>query len=151
MTRLHLICKYTPQRILPPLTIHFTRKQRREIGGGTAFYEDQCVVRAAIHGRILLLDGLEKAERNVLPVINNLMENREMSLSDGFFLVSPQRYDELLETFSEQELLDQKLLRVSDEFRVMALALPVPQYVGYPMDPPLRSRFQGHFGESSKS
>ena len=73
-------------------------KQRREIQNGTAYYEDQCVVRAAIHGRILLLDGLEKAERNVLPVINNLMENREMSLSDGFFLVSPARYDELRET-----------------------------------------------------
>jgi MoxR-like ATPase len=73
-------------------------KQRREIFAGTAYYEDQCVVRAAIHGRLLVLDGLEKAERNVLPVINNLMENREMSLSDGFFLVNPSRYDKLLLT-----------------------------------------------------
>ena len=71
-------------------------KQRREIFAGTAYYENQCVVRAAIHGRLLVLDGLEKAERNVLPVINNLMENREMSLSDGFFLVNPSRYDKLL-------------------------------------------------------
>ena len=47
--------------------------------------------------------------------------------------------------FSEKDLFDQKLLRVSDHFRVVALALPVPQYVGYPLDPPLRSRFQGHF------
>jgi hypothetical protein len=53
-------------------------KQRREIRLGSALYEDQCVVRAAIHGRVLLLDGIEKAERNVLPIINNLMENREM-------------------------------------------------------------------------
>jgi hypothetical protein len=28
----------------------------------------------------LILDGLEKAERNVLPTLNNLLENREMSL-----------------------------------------------------------------------
>lgn len=31
--------------------------------------------------------GLEKCERNVLPVLNNLLENREMSLDDGRFLM----------------------------------------------------------------
>ena len=34
--------------------------------------------RAALHGRVLVLEGVEKAERNVLPVLNNLLENREM-------------------------------------------------------------------------
>lgn len=51
-------------------------KQRREIQGGSAFYVDQPAVRAAIEGRILILEGIEKAERNVLPVLNNLLENR---------------------------------------------------------------------------
>lgn len=55
-------------------------KQRREIAGGSAFYVDQAAVRAATEGRILILDGIEKAERNVLPIINNLLENREMAL-----------------------------------------------------------------------
>jgi hypothetical protein len=55
-------------------------KQRREIAGGSAFYVDQAAVRAATEGRILVLDGIEKAERNVLPIINNLLENREMAL-----------------------------------------------------------------------
>jgi hypothetical protein len=42
-----------------------------------------------------------------------------------------------------QETLDEwKLVRVSDDFRVIALGLPVPKYVGNPLDPPLRSRFQ---------
>ena len=40
---------------------------------------DQAVVRAATLGRVLILEGLEKAERNVLPVLNNLLENRECS------------------------------------------------------------------------
>ena len=35
-----------------------------------------------------------------------------------------------------------KLARVSDQFRVIALGLPVPPYHGNPLDPPLRSRFQ---------
>jgi hypothetical protein len=40
---------------------------------------------------------LEKAERNVLPVLNNLLENREMQLEDGRFLMSAERYDKLLQ------------------------------------------------------
>ncbi len=43
--------------------------------------------------------GMEKCERNVLPVLNNLLENREMTLEDGRFLMSPSRYDSLLKTY----------------------------------------------------
>lgn len=117
-------------------------KQRREIRAGTAFYVDQCAVRAAIEGRILVLEGLEKAERNVLPVLNNLLENREMQLEDGRFLMAAQRYDRLLEEHTKEELDSWKIVRVSEDFRVIALGLPVPRYTGNPLDPPLRSRFQ---------
>ncbi|KAI8617008.1 AAA domain-containing protein [Chytriomyces sp. MP71] len=129
-------------------------KQRREIRGGTAFYTDQACVRAAIHGRILVLDGIEKAERNVLPIINNLLENREMALEDGRFLVHPKRFDSLVESQSEGELAKWKahfnslirgraqLVRTSERFIVIGLGLPVPKYEGHPLDPPLRSRFQ---------
>ena len=53
-------------------------------------------MRAATEGRVLVLEGVEKAERNVLPVLNNLLENREMQLEDGRFLCAAQRYDKLL-------------------------------------------------------
>jgi hypothetical protein len=63
-------------------------KQRRELrfknGLAQVDFSDQAPVRAAIHGRILILDGLETAERNVLPTLNNLLENREMHLEDGY-------------------------------------------------------------------
>ncbi|KTF83224.1 hypothetical protein cypCar_00026056 [Cyprinus carpio] len=101
-----------------------------------------CAVRAATEGRILVLEGLEKAERNVLPVLNNLLENREMQLEDGRFLMSAQRYDKLLEEHTKEELDAWKIVRVSEDFRVIALGLPVPRYKGNPLDPPLRSRFQ---------
>ncbi|XP_004759341.1 von Willebrand factor A domain-containing protein 8 isoform X1 [Mustela putorius furo] len=117
-------------------------KQRREIRGGTAFYIDQCAVRAATEGRTLVLEGLEKAERNVLPVLNNLLENREMQLEDGRFLMSSERYDKLLQDHTKTELDAWKIVRVSENFRVIALGLPVPKYSGNPLDPPLRSRFQ---------
>ncbi|KAJ7392629.1 von Willebrand factor A domain-containing protein 8 [Desmophyllum pertusum] len=117
-------------------------KQRREITSGTAYYVDQCAVRAATRGRVLMLEGIEKAERNVLPVLNNLLENREMQLEDGRFLMAAERYDALLKEHSEQEMDAWKLVRVSEDFRVIALGLPVPRYHGNPLDPPLRSRFQ---------
>ncbi|XP_044576312.1 von Willebrand factor A domain-containing protein 8 [Cotesia glomerata] len=117
-------------------------KQRREITDGTAIYHDQSAVRAATHGRILILEGVEKAERNVLPVLNNLLENREMHLEDGRFLISSTRYDKLLEDHSQEELDGWKLVRVSEDFRVIALGLPSLRYHGHPLDPPLRSRFQ---------
>ncbi|XP_060072942.1 von Willebrand factor A domain-containing protein 8-like [Ylistrum balloti] len=117
-------------------------KQRREIRSGTAFYLDQCAVRAALEGRILILEGIEKAERNVLPILNNLLENREMQLDDGRFLMAADRYDKLLTDHTQAELDQLKLVRVSENFRVLALGHPVPRYQGNPLDPPLRSRFQ---------
>ncbi|KAE8748568.1 hypothetical protein FOCC_FOCC004744, partial [Frankliniella occidentalis] len=109
-------------------------KQRREIQNGSSKYFDQSAVRAAVEGRVLILEGVEKAERNVLPVLNNLLENREMHLEDGRFLIP-----------ASQELKRWQLVRVSDDFRVIALGLPVPKYQGNPLDPPLRSRFQARF------
>lgn len=101
-------------------------KQRREITNRCAVFTDQPAVRAAINGRVLILDGIEKAERNVLPVLNNLLENREMALEDGRFLVSPSRYDNLINNRKDELLNQAKLVRASDRFIVIALGLPVP-------------------------
>ncbi|TMW60750.1 hypothetical protein Poli38472_000792 [Pythium oligandrum] len=118
-------------------------KQRREIVDGAAMFTDQAPVRAAIHGRVLVIDGLEKAERNVLPTLNNLLENREMTLDDGRFLMKAESYDALLAAgYSKADLEAQNLVRVHEDFRVIALGIPVPPYPGRTLDPPLRSRFQ---------
>uniref|UniRef100_A0A8D8BLW5 von Willebrand factor A domain-containing protein 8 n=2 Tax=Culex pipiens TaxID=7175 RepID=A0A8D8BLW5_CULPI len=117
-------------------------KQRREIQDGTATYYNQSAVRAATEGRILVIEGVEKTERNVLPILNNLLENREMHLEDGRFLIAAKNYDSLLERFNQEQLDKWGLVRVSEDFRVIALGLPVPKYRGSPLDPPLRSRFQ---------
>lgn len=59
-------------------------KQSREIregkgGSGSSLeYVDSAAVRAAKMGRILIIEGIEKAERGILPILNNLLENREM-------------------------------------------------------------------------
>lgn len=111
-------------------------KQRCEISDGSIEYVDQPPVKAAIHGRVLVLEGIEKAERNVLPLLNNLLENREMSLEDRRFLLSPNRAAELVQQLQGDELA--KLVPVHEDFLVIALGSPDR---GNPLDPPLRSRF----------
>ena len=70
-----------------------------------------------MHGRLLILDGIEKAERNVLPTLNNLLENREMQLEDGRFIMSADRYDKLLQQGeTESSLSEKKLVRAHDDF-----------------------------------
>eukprot|EP00754_Rhynchopus_humris_P051984 Rhum_TRINITY_DN9858_c0_g2::Rhum_TRINITY_DN9858_c0_g2_i1::g.35676::m.35676 len=122
-------------------------KQRKEIvGNGRSVYVDSAPVRAAVHGRVLLVDGIEKAERNVLPTLNNLLENREMQLDDGRFLASPARFDELAAQLGSAAACTARgLVRVSERFRVVALGVPVPAFPGSPLDPPLRSRFQARY------
>ena len=58
----------------------------------------------------------------MLPILNNLLENREINLDDGHFLVSPERYDKLVKTAkdinNEDALKNLNLLRVHQDFRV---------------------------------
>ncbi|ULT83400.1 hypothetical protein L3Y34_012561 [Caenorhabditis briggsae] len=117
-------------------------KQRREIRDGTAYYTDLCAVRAALEGRVLVIDGVERAERNVLPILNNLLENREMQLDDGRFLMKHDKYDELKSKYDKTTLKKMGLERVSENFHIIALGLPVPRFTGNSLDPPFRSRFQ---------
>jgi MoxR-like ATPase len=141
-----LYCRYAQREVqtlsLSRDTTEADIKQRKEIRKGTLSYLNQAAVNAALNGHVLILEGLERAERNVLPVLNNLLENREMNLDDGRLLVHPSRYDQLVAELGESAVAELGLLRVSEHFRVIALAVPVPKYPGNPLDPPLRSRFQ---------
>jgi hypothetical protein len=109
-------------------------KQRKEVleGGRSSAYRHQAPVRAALRGRLLVFDGLEKAERNILPILNNLFENREMSLDDGSMLVSAKVFDQPQHLPSSV-----KMHRVHPDFCVAALGS-----MHATLDPPLRSCFQ---------
>ena len=119
-------------------------KQRREMVGDSITFVDQAPVRAAKLGRVLVLDGLEKAERNVLPCLNNLLENREMALEDGSFLMSHGNYRSILRQSGGDSGVA-GIIPCHPDFVVCALALPSPPYAYRSMDPPLRSRFSARF------
>ncbi|KAJ3411077.1 hypothetical protein HDV05_002776 [Chytridiales sp. JEL 0842] len=123
-------------------------KTRRELvrlpnkTGVEDVWVDTPVLKAVLEGGLLVLDGLERCERNVVSVLNNLLENREMNLEDGRQIIHPTRYASLLRTHSDSQLQNLNLLSASPHFRVIGLGLPVPPYPGNALDPPFRSRFQ---------
>ncbi|PKI82422.1 hypothetical protein MVES1_003389 [Malassezia vespertilionis] len=115
-------------------------QQRSLEAGGNLRYDDGPVVRAMKHGHILLLDGIERAERGVMPVLNNILENREQNLADGTQLVPAAR---------AQQGKERRFVAVHPDFRVFCLGVPVPPYRGHPLDPPFRSRFQARWAEGA--
>ncbi|KAJ7628770.1 AAA domain-containing protein [Roridomyces roridus] len=118
-------------------------KQGREIrSGGNLVYVDSPAVNAVKYGRILILEGIEKAERGIMPILNNLLENREMNLDDGTHIIHPHRFEQLGATTDDSGNL---FIPAHKNFRVIAIAAPVPPFPGYPLDPPFRSRFQARF------
>ena len=46
----------------------------------SASFHLQCAVKTATEGHVLIIEGIEKAERNMLPVLNNLLENRYVNV-----------------------------------------------------------------------
>ncbi|TEB25531.1 hypothetical protein FA13DRAFT_1738248 [Coprinellus micaceus] len=121
-------------------------KQGREIReGGNLAYVDSPAVNAVKHGRLLILEGIEKAERGIMPVLNNLLENREMNLDDGTHIIHPMRYQQLEAAGTVTSDQGKLFIPAHKNFRVIAIAAPVPPYPGYPLDPPFRSRFQSRF------
>jgi hypothetical protein len=115
-------------------------RQRRELRDGNTTLEHGPVLRAAVNGHVLILDGLGKVEPNLLPLINELLESRQMELEDGF-LLAPEAYDRL----DADARANPKLLRCHEQFRVLALVTPTKFDAGLPLDPPLRSRFQSRY------
>lgn len=118
--------------------------------GGNLSYTDGPVVRAMKTGAILILEGVERAERNVLPLLNNILENREQDLPDGTSLVPAHRLDaarreDALHNAGRET--KSRFQAVDPNFRVIALGLPTPPYKGNPLDPPFRSRYQARWVE----
>ncbi|SNX86583.1 uncharacterized protein MEPE_05292 [Melanopsichium pennsylvanicum] len=118
--------------------------------GGNLVFEDGPVIRAMKNGHLLILEGVEKAERGVTPIINNILENREQNLADGRHLIPAEK----LAAFQNEEAQNKdgkpsRFIPVHPNFRVIATGVPVPPYRGYPLDPPFRSRFQARWIEGS--
>jgi von Willebrand factor A domain-containing protein 8 len=101
-------------------------------------WEDQGAVRAALQGHILILDGLHRAERNVISSLKSLLARHEVKLGDGRTLVSPEQYKKLKEYDWIKE--EPNFFPINEDFRILALCSKNIDR----LDPALRSHFQVH-------
>lgn len=72
---------------------------------------------------------------------NSFTESR--NLDDGTHIIHPHRYAQL--DAAKHTGQGKVFIPAHKNFRVIAIAAPVPPYPGYPLDPPFRSRFQARF------
>jgi MoxR-like ATPase len=85
--------------------------------GGVVVWEDSPLVRAALHGRALVLDEVDKAPLEVVSVLKGIIEDGEMLLADGRRLLSAERFDA-----SPSLRRDPRALRIHERFMIIALA-----------------------------
>lgn len=111
------------------------RKQNRR-GHLELRCDDMAGVRAALQGHILILDGLHRAERNVLSSLSSLLARRELLLRDGRVLISSDHYLALKENDFVGERPD--VFPIDEDFRILALCSKNKNQ----LDPSLRSHFQ---------
>ena len=75
-----------------------------------------------------VLDGIHRIHRNTLAVLHRLVHDRELQLYDGTRLIGGQRYEEIRQMCGEitdqQMAEEKKVLKIKDNFRIVALAEP---------------------------
>ena len=83
---------------------------------GQIVYKDSPLVRAAVNGRILVLDEADKAPVEVVALLKGLIEDGQLSLPDGRIL-------------SYEDSPDPGTITIHNDFAIWALTNPA----GYPL------------------
>ncbi len=66
-------------------------------------------------------------------------------MDDGTHIIHHHRFAQLEANGTLKDDTGKSFIPAHKNFRVVAIAAPVPPYPGYPLDPPFRSRFQARF------
>ena len=109
-------------------------QSRNLAAGGSLVYHDGPVVRAMVNGGILILEGAQRAERNILPLLNNILEVRrrwrlplkDNSLTRFTFRTANKIYRTARILFLPLESLPLKLNKLSSARRLAASCLCTP-------------------------
>lgn len=84
---------------------------------GDTLWQNTPLVQAALHGRLLVLDGIHRLNNDTMVSLQRLLQDRELFLPDGRRLLRHDRYDRLSNP-------SKSILRIDPSFRVVALAEP---------------------------
>lgn len=91
-------------------------------------YEDSALVKAVRHGRVAVVDEVDKAPVEVVCVLKSLLEDGQMRLSDGRRILCPKKFgsaaDEGRGTVGGgvQQQGDDGIIWIHPDFKLIALA-----------------------------
>jgi MoxR-like ATPase len=87
MYRRQLRYPHNSKQLHRDTTVHALTSQP-VLAGGKVTWEDSPLVRAARHGRVLIVDEADKAPLQVVCILKGLVEDGQMVLGDGRMLAS---------------------------------------------------------------
>lgn len=103
-------------------------QQRTTKVNGDTVWRDSALVKAALKGHTIVLDGIHRLHHSTISVLHRLIHDREMQLYCGKRLMSQEKYDELLQGgLTVQELEENRVYAIHPAFRIVALAEPPTQ------------------------
>lgn len=100
-------------------------QQRTTRPNGDTIWNDSPLIRAALDGKLAILDGIDRVHPSTLSVIHSLVHDRDVQLYDGKRLVRHDRYEEIkkLHGLTDEEMTNSsKIFKIHPSFRIVGLA-----------------------------
>lgn len=113
-----------PIMMYQDMTARDLLQQRTTLPNGDTVWRFSPLVQAALEGKMAILDGIHRMHAGTLAVLHRLIHERELQLYDGTRLLGGQRYEEAKKLQTDQEMEAKKILKIQDNFRIVALAEP---------------------------
>ena len=94
-------------------------QQRTTTPEGDTVWRLSPLVEAALEGRLAVLDGLHRAHKSSLAVLQRLVHDRELQLYDGTRLMSEDKFEDLkvVEGLTDGELEAKGIRKIHSAFR----------------------------------
>ncbi|KAF7279849.1 hypothetical protein GWI33_006657 [Rhynchophorus ferrugineus] len=101
-------------------------QQRTTQENGDTVWAFSPLVKAAISGKIAVLDGIHRIHPSTLSVLHRLVHDRELQLYDGKRLISSERYKFLIEKveLTRDQLTEAGIFPIHPDFRIVAVGDP---------------------------
>lgn len=121
-------------------------QQRTTKLNGDTVWRDSPLIKAAINGHAIVLDGVHRLHHSTIAVLHRLVHEREIQLYCGKRLIAQEKYEALLDNgITKEELDEHRIHPIHPAFRIIALAEP-PSFEGGSnwLSPEMLSLFMYH-------
>ena len=99
-------------------------QQRDTDVNGNTVWRHSPLVKAAVEGRLALIDGIDRLYPGTLALIQRLTQDRELTLHDGTRLLGADRFEQTAKeaNLNEDKMKQKGLLKIHPAFRICAFA-----------------------------